>query len=1072
MLKYEIKLTDDNFKQDILVWHEKYLAPDLSFVSGVTSQAYHLEKFDSLPLTNTLIDNMNASANLETENVTRQGYVIIRNKPYEVNSGSVVDYSVDSSGTVITYDYLFLNGKYYYAVDEEDKKMFYIDSWVTEEEKDYEDGTSGMTIVEKSIEVEYSGDGFVYIDTIAWIEDGMVTIDGNEYFFDREEEIDSATTGCIKYYEDGVCLDYSAITECDGIDYYPFPSTDKYLHVTKFKLTKQEELHEEFDKITFCKHFFYVRYKDHYLPIRLSDTEFKCDIPNYVLGTVDDEKNPLYYETVEYDLYYIDEVNNASADTQVTGETFDDLLLYKAYVIIEDDVFFVENDIMNANDGKDIAVYLNLDVANVAIGDRFKFIDSSEDSHLEYVYTVDKYGFSSDDTEFILFSGKKYKVEPNICDKAIINGNEYSINYINGKITDKDCLVLIGEEEVPMLISSETDGEYSAGTLTRYGKIITKTSRSAVTVSYDIKPYSGITVDNKKYIIKEESDESGNTSYYAYLDRSNEYSFVVNEIIGSSMVVCRPDINITDFTDDFNDFISREICKDVVDNQMDMLLFLKNKIFGDKEITQELAFQAYVNPTSSDDYYNLFENLEIYTRNGYIHIPLALSNLQGNNIIQDDIVESQFFEEVKKRAINPIVDMEKDVYAPKFIRDNEKYSGSDTDFDPIIQVKVNLHFRTRDLTSWKVNEGYNNIVSSGNNNTGATDNWFITDYHPYVDMIGDNTNADKLLETSDLLGLLDFTNDDVYYQKSKVAKSFLRFSIYDSTDPQTQSLLSTSCIFMDEHKLFKRFIDNSRKNISDFGYVAEPEFKMNDDGTYDLTTDIAIGNGKVTNKIDVSTEYLGTRQETKGMYIDRNNQYHNEFKGVILSNDNRIGSDFIIDNKYKTDTSSEGFYFYIFREYSENLMPKPLYMKVEFNHAGIGKTIPFIIPMKWTEPNSNGDKFPDNRLTLRSTDLPTLKEGIKLADVYAQTYIPLYAVYDFKNKEYAYVFDTRYVGDITDNTVTLNLFELKVKNEEFTTETEEEIEELQRDITLKTQERAVINVNDGQFPTHDKECDE
>ena len=48
MLRYEIKLTDDNFKQEELVWGEKYLAPDLSFVSGVTSQDYHLEKIKKL----------------------------------------------------------------------------------------------------------------------------------------------------------------------------------------------------------------------------------------------------------------------------------------------------------------------------------------------------------------------------------------------------------------------------------------------------------------------------------------------------------------------------------------------------------------------------------------------------------------------------------------------------------------------------------------------------------------------------------------------------------------------------------------------------------------------------------------------------------------------------------------------------------------------------------------------------------------------------------------------------------------------------------------------------------------
>ena len=53
-----------------------------------------------------------------------------------------------------------------------------------------------------------------------------------------------------------------------------------------------------------------------------------------------------------------------------------------------------------------------------------------------------------------------------------------------------------------------------------------------------------------------------------------------------------------------------------------------------------------------------------------------------------------------------------------------------------------------------------------------------------------------------------------------------------------------------------------------------------------------------------------------------------------------------MNNKHVTDTSSEGFYLYIFREYAEKLHPKPIYMKIEFNHAGIGKQIPFLILLK------------------------------------------------------------------------------------------------------------------------------
>jgi hypothetical protein len=81
--------------------------------------------------------------------------------------------------------------------------------------------------------------------------------------------------------------------------------------------------------------------------------------------------------------------------------------------------------------------------------------------------------------------------------------------------------------------------------------------------------------------------------------------------------------------------------------------------------------------------------------------------------------------------------------------------------------------------------------------------------------------------------------------------------------------------------------------------------------------------------------------------------------------------------------------------------------------------------MDWT---SGSTANPTSALTFYSDDLTKLKEGIPLERVYAQSYIPLYAVYDFKNKEYAYVFDNRYVS-MDNGIVNLNLFEMKIMEE-------------------------------------------
>ena len=111
-------------------------------------------------------------------------------------------------------------------------------------------------------------------------------------------------------------------------------------------------------------------------------------------------------------------------------------------------------------------------------------------------------------------------------------------------------------------------------------------------------------------------------------------------------------------------------------------------------------------------------------------------------------------------------------------------------------------------------------------------------------------------------------------------------------------------------------------------------------------------------------------------------------------------------------------------------------MKVEFNHAGIGKTIPFIVPMTWVRMTNSEEVYPYRKLTLSAntigtneSDLEELKRGVPLSWVYAQSYIPLYAVYDFKNKEYAYTFDDRYVTIDDNGNVILNLFEIKIMND-------------------------------------------
>jgi len=1105
MLRYKVKLGKDNFKQSELEWSEKYLAPDLSFISGVTDTAYHLEKFKALPTKSSIV-NSDSLLSVEAHDVIRQGFVVAKQKKYKIYSGSTYDYSVNRGGKKIDYNYVKINGKYFY----ENNGKFYIDNLLNYNE-------SRTDKISEYIEATPSGN-YIMVDTVYWIEDGKVYIDGNEYIYDKDE----GTNGILKFGDNGNALNASSITNCSSIEYHPEKQSKKYKKVTKFSLTKQREITEKFSKISFCKYYYYIKYKNHYCQIKRNITgensyNFVCEIPLYVVsgGTLDDERIEYNLKPKEYDVYFAYDSGNENPQDNYEKskeegnkidnkhydlhgvKLLDELKNTIAFVYVEeDDAYFkVEYDMVNANSGNEIAINMNNIYSPLKVGEKVELIDTSNEKHKSLVYNSKDYN-AKDDENFVFFNGKKYLVQKNICDKVVINNNEYDIDYVSGKTASVDCMVLIGDERVPMKIVSVNGGEYQ---LKRYGRIMSGDTsalsegvRPAVDATYPIKQYDGIIINGKKYIILDESIRDNETGevielLYSYIDLPNRYTFIITEIIGNSLYICKPFINTTDFTDDFDRFISEEICRDVVEKQSTFDLQVKNKVLGEEEITEDLAFRSSETPKSSSDFYDLFKDLKIYVDSGYIHIPLSLSMNVADNIQQDDIVTRDFFEYQKKKAINPIVDMEKDIYTPKFVYgyyDNDgtiqrggKYQGSRTIFKPIYKINLNFHFRTRNLESWKVNDGYNQLNYSADTANPSVDNWFITDFYPYRNILSES--GDTLQQTSDLMGLLYFTNDDIYYQRSNVAKSFARVSFYDSTDPQTQSLLATSCIFVDEHKLFKKYIDNSRKNLYEFGMVSEPKYLTNNSGF--IVHDALNGNKKIDNtkftklnKISVLTEFLGERKYGSITYNDKADS-----SKIIIDENHRISSRLEVDNKYVTDTSSEGFYAYIFREYAEKLHPKPIYMKIEFNHAGIGKMIPFIIPMHWSGNREYSGQtgynkmYPHHALKLSSnTDLQELLSGTPLSYVYAQGYIPLYAVYDFEKEEYGYVFDSRYVEQDSSGTINLNLFEMKIANEsderiEINQTTGEPKDPEQRrklnDIKHNLQERAIININENQF---------
>lgn len=974
MLKYKVRLTENDFKDNNIVWREKYVAPDLSFISGVTDFSCHLEKHPYITVESPIANQSNI-LRVESETVTRLGYVILKDKEYPVK-------------TVNSINYVEINGRFFY----ENGGSFTIKDWQCETFVRKDDKFVPV-IVEKDVTKTASG-GKIQLDTICWIEDGYVTIDGNQYIFDPNEQQSNGTVGCLKFTNDGRIIDKPC--KCTSVYFAPYSDVSLIHEVCKFRAYSTPYMSYKFTDMKFCEYFFFAKYKEHYCPVRLKGTNFVCEVP--LEGNIS--------SLTDYQVYAHKEDGGGEfeVNTSVDGiHGINDLLNLDMFIKLEGEEFPINHDYRASNSSKYIMVRMENQTISVPVGETISFVDSSINE-----CNIDV------ENGTVLYDGKKYYVEDGLFDKAKIDGTEYDVTYDD--LDSTIAYVTIDDEQVPM--------KRNGNTLTRYGYVLKKDATVISEESYTINKYSGVTIDGVAYLVKDN---------IAYIGKSNKIKFIVTDIKGNSLYICTPYLNPNEYGNDYINTKAFELCFGVIRNKDKFDFQVNNKVFGLETVSKESVFGYTDNPTSSDDIYDIFNHLKINGNNGYVNLPVIFTSARASNMLQSETIKKDFCEKEKEKAINKIVDLEKDVYSPKILLDN-KYVGARSKFQSIHTINVNLHFRTRNLDNWKVNEGYNDISVSG-----VTDNWFITDYEPYKSMlkaISTETSAErkkkkyaKMIESSDLLGFLNFDNNDVFYQKSRISKSFLRLSFYDSCDPQTQSLLATSTVFLNEHDLYKKYIDNSRKDVNQY-----------------LRYALNLNECVISNKIRVDVERLSTTAETKGTnnctttddFVLVSYEEGGATYGYCISlkdDGKRLDSRFVIDNKYTTDTSSEGFYIYMFREYAEKLHPKRIYMKIEFNHAGIGKTIPFIVPMKWSEKDANKEVKPVSALTLNDDDVTELKKGIPLSWVYAQSYIPLYAVYDFKNQEYGYVFDKRYVTN-NNGIINLNLFEIKIKNDENATSNE------------------------------------
>lgn len=1046
MLRYNVKLNGSEIGLSKIEWNDKYVSKDLSYISGTTPTSYNLNDGDEV-LVYSRYSNLERKLTAHTETSYRDGYCVIVGKHYKILDG--ISYYKDNSDLnrlqQNKFKYVEIDGRYFYGVPSgEGTYIFKIDDFLSFDQNN--DIVSRSVMVTANTTADH-----ISVDKIEWIYDGKVVIDGYEYIVDDTEPIyepsEVRNGGLIEAIRDNE-IPHDDIVDCTRIDVFLYNHDVGYMYKKKDANDNPifvQEGHGRYQVTRFwietaptrtisnigIKRIGYVPYVSY----RGVDCKvvyksvggvfgLYCVVPQHLIdGRInisydDDGKIKTSLEEYDCQCYFNDDVLSQddwqsgmriSGETEIECPSVDLLKSSFVFTMINGtmyEVWFKEVEGINSThlaiNMSGMNPFSEGDIITLGVNG-----DETDPAQLHIFPTTGANGEYDHTAEIIEWcvsiDGKKYDVIPHASDKVIISGgdgsvSEHLVTYPYGMTNGETCIAYINGVETPMKlivesITTDTTSRISlsAETLAYTGVIKGEDNTySSTKMTYEIRKQDGVDINGTIYDVQEsiipgpgEGAELQSLYYVDYYG-SLKYHLLVNEVKGSNLAICEPVLS--------NEFglteavrAKQSIVSDISSNEQKVVVLRESRPFGMDEITPKSGFGAYSDgneyPTSSSHNYNLFTDLTIATKNSYITLPMAFGFKTTPNANQADLVQSKFVDYESSRLINGIVDMEKDVYYPKYIPAKQDYSGSTTKFEDINEIQINLHFRTRNQETWKVNEEYNGVPAE-------LSNWFITDWNTYTENRG--TFGD---DVSDLVGLLGFSNYDVYYQKSRISRSFLRMSYYDSIDPQKQSLLYTCTVFMDGQRLYKKYIDNMRN------------------GTF---LNIKEGRGDKAISSTTSTvmcESAKTKDDTDSL------EY-------VYNEESRLSSRLIIKNKYASKSSSEGFYLYMFKEYSEKLHPKPIYLKLEFNHAGVGQTLPFIVPMKWEGSQGSDIVNPTGRLGL--TD-DALKRGYPLKFIYPQLYIPLYAVYDFKSKQYAYVFDDRYV-DIEDGVLTLNLYELKVND--------------------------------------------
>lgn len=996
MLTYKAKFFkyNDNQKIDILD-DGFYISSDLSVLKGVTYQKYELRDGQNILIKSSYNADY-VEMPIHVENFIRRGYLSYQ-KSYKLYTTKIPK-SIDLNET-IDIKYVIYHDEVYYQNYSGNAN---IGDGIT---------LSNTIDLPNNPSIDCSGD-YIVINDVAYVDDNKCIIDGVTYTQGEDFDLYDGSNNNVITLDNGV----NAVVK----------AYDELQYLTRFEIhTPMQESIAIEDAYT-VKQTSFISYKN-----RMYEVTYKgntkiaqiYDYENHEYKEVTDSSNSNFFNidgedcVINTGFLRADDgcylCLNLKHDVSLTT---DDVLQYETIEEIPKDIYVSSTDNIIPSTieelcKKEYQVFLNS-----------KLYTSQKD----LVYQINVNGsyvdFSLTDE---YDNGKRvgYIKLNNVLSKCFVNGNNVT-RYVesgNGKYKEEQYELL----NIPCFIINDEVYRINLGT------------------TYNV------------------NRQSETFTYISYIGKESG-KIIIDNVLTTHAAICSMKFDVEVSNSASQSYgIMNSLAKNIAHNFQSLRFTRANRAF-DVEINPS-SLSTAVDDSDIDDEpigINRKQSITLLKPIDYYVMNIPLGNMTSGNQNQEYIVGKDFYEEEKRKRINPIIDMERDIYHPVIYREDIGGCNYPQDLEDVSDIVFNLHFRTRDLSNWNIYD----------DSTKKLNGWFCTDF-PYYRFEDANPitcpNQDGVDEykpiyvddrvrfnSSDVLGFLKFTDDDVFYQKSKLANSFIRLSFYDSPNPNNQSLLYYSTIFLDERNLFDKMLKNTKvKNGKIFQLVTNIGFTNEKTDEIEFISEDCCGN--LTDSISVHSDIQEDVRATRFKQVEEDIE------------EKRLSCQFKVKNRYETKHSSDGYYLYIFRDYAMPFTPRSIYMKVEFNHAGVGRTIPFMLPRKFklnngeelsslspTIAQSRNKKYEIDQNNPNMVFIPNestssnevayiestpcsrvdeFKDGFPLKDIYYQQYIELKLIYDKVKQKYCYYVDDKDNNAnekyYQDKKLVFNLWEIKIKDD-------------------------------------------